>query len=79
MKVSDLIAKLSALPPELDVFCMAAFDGAMAEASGPRVLEIEGIAQSSILLHREQDRAMHMRFDVTRGRRMALFTIVNDL
>ncbi|HYM86911.1 MAG TPA: hypothetical protein VET30_09265 [Pseudoxanthomonas sp.] len=79
MKVSDLIAKLSALPPELDVFCMAAFDGTIAEASGPRVLEIEGIAQSSILLHRGHDRAMHMLFDVARGRRVALFTIVNDL
>lgn len=79
MKVSDLMAKLSALPPELDVFCMAAFDGALTETSGPRALEIEGIEQSSILLHRRDDRAMHMNFDIARGRRVALFTIVNDL
>lgn len=79
MKVSDLIARLSTLPPELDVFCMAAFDSNIAEASGPRVLEIEGIAQSSILLNRGADRAMHMLFDVVRGRQVALFTIVNDL
>lgn len=79
MKISDLIAKLSALPPELDVFCMAAFDGSIAESRGPRVLEIEGIEQSSILLHRGNDRAMHMRFDVARGQQVALLTIVNDL
>lgn len=58
---------------------MAAFDSNIAEASGPRVLEIEGIAQSSILLNRGHDSAMHMRFDVARGQQVALFTIVNDL
>ena len=79
MKVADLIAKLSVLPPGLDIFCMAAFEEASAEATGPRVLEIEAIAESSILLHRHHDRAMHMRFDTSLGRPAAVFTIVNDL